>query len=401
MLPSRSRVSMDSQTAARPFPAIIPHRSFPLIRMNVPLAPYTTLSVGGPARFMVEATDETQVQTALEHASDRGWPVFVMGGGSNVIVADEGFPGLVLRVLLTGMRFEGPHGAEVTAAAGEEWDLFVSRCIHRGLAGIECLSGIPGTVGGAPVQNAGAYGQEVGAVIRSVRAFDRQTNRIVELGHEECAFAYRSSLFNSSQRDRYVILNVNFRLRSGGAPQIDYSDLKEYFATQPTRPTLEDVRNAVVEVRSRKGMVLVPGAPDSKSAGSFFKNPILAVDEARFVEEIAHQRGILKASERLHYYLLGSNRVKLSAAWLIERAGFPKGYRRGSVGVSAKHSLAIVNHGGASAGDVIDLMEQIQDGVRGVFGIHLIPEPVFVGFPEAWPSNYGTVRLPALSAMGS
>jgi UDP-N-acetylmuramate dehydrogenase len=350
------------------------------LRENLPLAPYTTLGVGGPARFFVEATDEGQVLDALKLAKSRDWAVFVMGGGSNLLVSDDGFPGLVLRVALKGIRFDGGRSGTMAAAAGEEWDGFVSRCVELNLAGLECLSGIPGTVGGTPIQNVGAYGQEVSETIAVIRVLDRKDQSILHLKASECGFSYRSSIFNHEQRNRYIVLNVSFSLKTQGLPCLRYADLQRRFAGKQPHPSIAEVRQAVLEIRASKSMLLRPGDSDSQSAGSFFKNPILTEEAFRRTEEMARGAGRLAADEKLPRYDAAPGMLKLPAAWLIERAGFSRGCSRGRVGLSSKHALAIINRGGASAREVVDFMNEIQIGVRATFGLDLIPEPVFVGF---------------------
>ncbi len=351
------------------------------IRENVPLAPYTTLDVGGAARFLVEITHEDQIMEALNFAWERGCPLFVLGGGSNILVSDSGFPGLVMQIKLRGLHpLDGDDGEVFAVAAGEEWDSFVHSCVKQRLAGIECLSGIPGTVGGTPIQNVGAYGEEVSEVILSVRVLDRESQTIRELSNADCKFSYRSSIFNTSDRDRYIVLRVAFALRRNGKPRISHQDLQYCFAAKTERPTLNEVRDAVLQIRREKAMILQPGDPDSKSAGSFFKNPILNSEAATRVANEAHKRGLLGKSENMPYLLMPGENVKLSAAWLIECAGFRKGYSRGRVGLSGKHTLAIVNQGGATAQDIVNLACEIQSQVQTLFEIELHPEPVFVGF---------------------
>lgn len=352
---------------------------FPLVfREQVPLAPYTTLAVGGPARYFVEAAAEAHVIEALEFAQARNLPVFVLGGGSNVVVADSGFDGLVIRIALCGAKIK--KSGDVLAAAGEEWDPLVRGCVEHCLAGIECLSGIPGTVGGTPVQNVGAYGQEVSQVIETVRVLDRKTQNIDELSNQECGFAYRSSIFNACSPDRYIVLSVRFRLKPGGAAKTDHTDLSRYFADRGDHPGLAEIREAVLKIRSGKSMVLLPGDPNCKTAGSFFKNPLVPPAAAKAAEEVARRAGTLQVSDIMPQYPMPDGTVKLSAAWLIERSGFTKGYRRGRVGLSSRHTLAIVNCGDATAEEIQALMREIQSAVRGLYGVDLVPEPVFVGY---------------------
>jgi UDP-N-acetylmuramate dehydrogenase len=352
---------------------------FPLaMREHVPLAPFTTLGIGGPARHFAEAETESHVVEALDFARKRLLPVFVLGGGSNILVSDAGFKGLVLRIALRGIRRKGDD--LVVACAGEEWDYFVRWCVERNLAGIECLSGIPGSVGGTPVQNVGAYGQEVGEIITMVRAWDRARQQALELTAQDCGFAYRSSVFNAAGRNRYIVLSVTFALRPGAAPRTTYPDLIRHFADRPNPPGLVDMREAVLEIRRSKSMVIRPEDPNAKSAGSFFKNPFVPEQLAMRAEEAARARGSLQRSEIMPRYPMKDGSVKLSAAWLIERAGFSRGYGTGRVGLSSRHTLALVNRGGATAEELLGLMHKIQDEVRAIFGVILEPEPVFVGF---------------------
>lgn len=340
------------------------------LQENLPLSAWTTFGVGGPARYFLNATSEQEVVEGLELAREKRLPVFVLGGGSNLLVSDRGFEGLVLRVGLKGMTWED---AQLCAAAGEDWDGVVAACVERGLGGIECLSGIPGLAGGTPIQNVGAYGQETSDVLVSVRALDRGKESVVELSKSQCGFGYRTSIFNTSQRDQYIVLSVTYSLRKGAAPHVKYPDLLRRFEGR-AEPTLAEVRQAVRDIRAGKGMLIVEGDPDCRSAGSFFKNPILSESE---YEKI--QNNVKQAVPR---YPAGTGRVKTSAAWLIEKAGFKKGMSRGGAGVSSKHTLALVNRGGAKAADIVRLAREIRRGVEDAFGIRLIPEPVFVGFDE-------------------
>jgi UDP-N-acetylmuramate dehydrogenase len=349
-----------------------------VFREHVPLAAYTTLEIGGPARFFAEVGTENQVVEAFEFAEARNLPIFILGGGSNILVSDAGFDGLVLRMALRGIKQQA--GDAVVAAAGEDWDAFVRWCVEHGLAGIECLSGIPGSVGGTPVQNVGAYGQEVGEVIVSVCALDRTRRQVVTLSNQDCGFAYRTSIFNASQRERYVVLTVSYDLRTSGEPRVAYPDLVRHFADRSDPPSLGEVREAVLSIRGSKSMVIRPEDPNSKSAGSFFKNAFVTPDMVQKVEEVARRRGTLKRGELMPQYPMADGGVKLSAAWLIEHAGFAKGYARGRVGLSSRHTLALINRGGATAQELLDLMRDIQSAVRASFGVELIPEPVFVGF---------------------
>ncbi len=350
------------------------------IKENEPLAPLTTLGVGGPARYFVEAVEEREIPEALELADKNNWPLFILGGGSNLLVSDEGFPGLVVKISLKGIRFDDPDRGRAVASAGEDWDSFVQQCVELNLAGIECLSGIPGTVGGTPIQNVGAYGQEVSQSIVSVRALDRNSRAVRQLDNSECGFSYRSSIFNTEANGRYIVLNVSFLLQPGGLPCIRYADLQKRFGIQGMSPSIAEVRNAVLAIRAGKGMLIQPGDPDCRSAGSFFKNPIVREESVRQAEESARKNGILNPGQTLPAFGAPDGNMKLQAAWLIEKAGFPRAYIRGRVGLSSKHTLAIVNHGGATAREVLDLMREIQSRVKAAFGVDLLPEPVFVGF---------------------
>ena len=349
------------------------------IQENVPLAPLTTFQVGGPARYFVEAQSEADVRAAVEHAASRSLPLFVLGGGSNLVVADSGFPGLVLKIALTGVNETLQKGKVLfDVGAGEDWDSFVARAVAGGCAGLECLSGIPGTVGGTPVQNVGAYGQEVKDTITSVHVLDVGTGEVRDLTNAECGFRYRSTMFNTTARGRYIVLRVSFLLPSGGKAHLAYADLKSYFAGRPDPPTLSETREAVRRIRLKKAMLLVPGDDDSRSAGSFFKNPVVSQEKFAEVEAAAAPLG-----QTLPQWPAEGNRVKIPAAWLVEQAGFPKGFARGPVGISRKHSLAIVNRGNAQAADIVALKNEIQKAVIERFGIELQPEPVFVGFQPA------------------
>ena len=349
---------------------------------NVPLAPFTTLGIGGPARYLFHARTEEQILDALEFARARSCPVFVLGGGSNILVSDSGFPGLVIKIELPGIDALDAERGRISAAAGVEWDAFVQYCVDRDLAGIECLSGIPGTVGGAPVQNIGAQGADVQEVITQVRALDRYDLKLVEVGTADCRFAYRSSIFNTTHKDRYVILRVDFVLRTDGKPRLLYADLQQRFTHRVEPPKLSEVREAVLEIRKAKSMVLSENDPDGKSAGSFFKNLILDQNSVSILEAEARASGRLNSSESIPRFAAGPGKEKLPAAWLIEHAGFPKGYTHHNAGISSKHALALVNRGGATARDILELMRMIQDCVQLVFGVELQPEPVFVGFGE-------------------
>jgi UDP-N-acetylmuramate dehydrogenase len=342
---------------------------------EVPLAPYTTFQIGGPARWFAEALSEDDIAAGMAFARERKVPLFILGGGSNLLVSDAGFPGLVLRIALRGIRSTEESGqAIISAAAGEDWDGLVAYAVLSGLAGVECLSGIPGTVGGTPVQNVGAYGQEVSQTIVTVRAFDRETRQFVDLAARECGFSYRRSIFNSSQRDRYVVSRVHYALRRDAPANIVYADVARYFAARNlTAPTLAEVRDAVRSIRAQKGMLLMPGDADCRSAGSFFKNPVVP---ASALESLALELGVEKQS--IPAYPAQRGEVKLSAAWLIERAGFAKGYALGNAGISSRHTLALINRGGARASEVTALRDKVIAAVASRFAVRLEPEPVWL-----------------------
>lgn len=349
------------------------------IKENLPLAPFTTFAIGGPARWFVSVSSESEIVEATAWARERELPLFVLGGGSNLLVSDEGFNGLVLHIALRGITVaDRPSGQRLyQAAAGEDWDAFVERTIHDECAGIECLAGIPGTVGGTPVQNVGAYGQEVAPVIERVRAFDLHDRLFVEFTAAECGFAYRRSRFNTTDRGRYLVTRVDYRLTPGGAPTLSYADLKRAIAAiRPGhQPSLAEVAVVVRGVRQSKGMLLVAGDADCRSAGSFFKNPVLSEETVQRIA--AHGAApCFPAGPGAE----NAGRVKIPAAWLIEQAGFAKGYALGNAGISSRHTLALINRGGATASEILALAGQISAAVEEKFGVRLEMEPVLVGF---------------------
>ncbi|MBV8632007.1 MAG: UDP-N-acetylmuramate dehydrogenase [Silvibacterium sp.] len=333
---------------------------------QIALAPYTTFGIGGPARYFAEAASESDIREGVEFARSRGLPLFVLGGGSNLLVSDEGFPGLVLRIALKGVERQGDV---FRVAAGEDWDEFVTTVVADRYAGVECLAGIPGTVGGTPVQNVGAYGQEVAETIVAVRAIDLRTLEPRELAPRECGFEYRRSIFNSTERGRYIVTCVDYALRKNGAPRLSYADLKKHFSGR-AESALTEVATAVRNIRKAKGMLIVEGDPDCRSAGSFFKNPVVT---AAHYQRIADGAGVVPS------YPAGEGRQKIPAAWLVEQAGFHKGYFLGRAGISSRHALALINRGEATAADVIALRDRIAEAVEQKFGIRLEPEPVFLG----------------------
>ena len=347
-------------------------------RSHVPLATLGTLGVGGAARWFVRAEHPDDVAAARQWCEEQNVPWFVLGGGSNVVIADRGFDGLVLQIGMTGTT-SSRDGEEwvITAGAGEGWDGFVEMAVDRGLAGLECLSGIPGTVGGTPIQNVGAYGQDVSSTIDHVTVFDCVDQTVRSLRATECGFSYRMSRFKGADEGRFVVCDVTFRLRPGPATAT-YADVAAYLNRSGinSNPTIAAVRDAVLDIRRSKGMVVDSRDPDSRSVGSFFMNPV--------VSEADRERVASLAGERPPGFAANDGRVKIPAAWLIERSGFSKGYANGTVGISTKHPLALVNRGGASAADVVRLARAVKQGVGDRFGVWLRPEPIFVGF-EADP----------------
>jgi UDP-N-acetylmuramate dehydrogenase len=347
---------------------------------DVLLAPYTTLGLGGRARYFVECGSEAEIRSALEQAAARRLPVHILGGGSNVVFRESGFPGLVLRVTIGGIAFREATAPEVTAGAGADWDALARGAVERGWTGIECLSGIPGTVGGTPIQNVGAYGQEIAETLTSVTCLDRVTLEHRAFGAAECGFGYRDSRFKKRDRGRYVVLEVTLHLGRDAPPRIRYPELQTAVARTASLQALAPaaavrlVRETVLSLRRAKSMLLDPADPNARSAGSFFMNPVLSA--AAFAEL---ERRWLSGGETAaipSYPAEGA--IKVPAAWLVERAGFAKGYRRGGAGVSSRHALALVNLGGTSA-ELLALAEAIRSGVAARFGIRLEYEPEVVG----------------------
>jgi UDP-N-acetylmuramate dehydrogenase len=342
----------------------------------VRLADHTTIGLGGPARDFVPAGTEPDLVAAVAAADASGEPVLILGGGSNLVVADAGFDGTVIQVLTRGLS-RGGDG--VTVAAGEDWDAVVAWTIAEGLAGLECLSGIPGLVGATPIQNVGAYGQEVSQTITQVRAYDRIAAAIVTIPNDRCGFGYRTSRFRRSP-GRFVVLSVTFRLAgpSASAP-VRYAELATALGVAiGDRVPSAEARSAVLELRRRKGMVIDPADPDTRSVGSFFINPVL--DAAALAAVEAAVRSRCGEGTRVPRFEAGDGLVKVPAAWLIERAGFARGYSPGDgARISAKHTLALVNSGSATTAALMALAREIRDGVRDTFGVSLRPEPDLVG----------------------
>lgn len=352
-------VSSLSLTTERPVPAV----------GGGPLAELTTLRVGGPGRTLVVAESEADLIEAVRAADASGEPVLVLGGGSNVLIADQGFPGTVVKIATRGITADVSDcsGATVTVAAGEDWDTLVATAVEQEWSGIEALSGIPGLVGGTPIQNVGAYGSEVAQTIARVRTFDRSTGRQATFSVTDCGFGYRTSRFKV-ERGRYLVLEVTFQLVLGSlSAPIRYAELAKALGVGVgARVPAVDVRRAVLELRSGKGMVLAEDDPDTWSAGSFFTNPILPADDADRLPSDAPR------------YSQPDGTVKTSAAWLIQHAGFDKGYGNQRAALSYKHTLALTNRGDATAADLLDLAREIRAGVRQRFGITLVEEPVLV-----------------------
>lgn len=353
--------------------------------LNDPLAPRTTLQVGGPARRLLEIDREEQLIAAVRQADDAGEPLVLLGGGSNVVFADTALQATVVLVATRGIHHQvAGDRVEVTAAAGEPWDDLVTRCSEDQLAGIECLAGIPGRVGATPIQNVGAYGQQVADTLVRLRALDRTSGQTVTIDAKQCGFGYRDSIFKSAQRGRYVILEVTLGLRHRSASLPRHGELRSALDDcGASSPTPARVREAVLSLRRRKGMLLSEQDPDSRSAGSFFTNPVVTPSQADRVASHARDLGLTSQDDPMPRYETADGRVKLAAAWLIERCGFAKGYGVGPVGLSRKHTLAIVNRGGATAQDVLRLAREIRGGVEARLGVRLWVEPTLIGFGTA------------------
>ncbi|WP_204056356.1 UDP-N-acetylmuramate dehydrogenase [Microbispora corallina] len=340
---------------------------------GVRLAPYTTIRVGGPARAFAEARSQDELVGIVAEADREGEPVLILGGGSNLVVADEGFDGLVVRVAGTGVEVAADGDrVTVTAEAGEDWDSLVARCVEEGWSGVECLSGVPGLVGSTPIQNVGAYGQDVSQTVTGVRVYDRMTGETADLTAAACGFAYRDSAFKADP-GRHVVLSVTYALERGElSGPVAYKELAQRLGVEiGERVPLAEAREAVLALRRGKGMVLDPDDPDTRSAGSFFTNPVLDAAEAADLDRRApgHPR-----------WDMPDGTVKVPAAWLIENAGFPKGYEKGAVRISTKHTLALTNPTGeAGAADLLALAREVREGVMEKFGVLLVNEPVLVG----------------------
>lgn len=331
------------------------------------LAPLTTLELGGPADHYVEAEGLDEVRDCLAAAREDRLPLTVLGGGSNVVIADDGVEGVVLH--LVGARIECRDTGRVYASAATPWDDVVAFCVDSRLAGLEGMSGIPGQVGAAPIQNIGAYGQELADRVVAIHAIDRRCLDRVRLPASACAFGYRSSIFKREARDRYVIVGIELDLVASDTASVRYGELEDTLGAK--RASLKEIRDAVVSLRARKSMVLRDGDPNRRSVGSFFINPAVEKTALRQIAE--------RAGAPVPHHVLNATSVKLSAAWLIERAGFHKGTRRGAVGISSAHALALVNHGGARAAELRTFAEEIQRTVFDDFAVKLEFEPTWLG----------------------
>ncbi|NWF26063.1 UDP-N-acetylmuramate dehydrogenase [Streptomyces sp. PKU-EA00015] len=343
---------------------------------DAPLAPLTTFRLGGPATRLVVATTDDEVIAAVREADDAGTPLLIIGGGSNLVIGDKGFDGTALRIATRGFALDGTR---LELAAGEVWTDAVARTVEAGLAGVECLAGIPGSAGATPIQNVGAYGQEVSGTITEVVAYDRTTGETVTLSNEECAFSYRHSRFKQHP-ERYVVLRVRFELEDAGglSAPVKYAETAKALGVEVgDRVPAADARETVLRLRAGKGMVLDPEDHDTWSAGSFFTNPILtAAEYATFLGRVRDRLGDGVAPPA---YPAGDGRTKTSAAWLIDRAGFTKGYGSGPARISTKHALALTNRGEATTEDLLALAREVVAGVRDAFGVTLVNEPVTVG----------------------
>lgn len=349
------------------------------VQENVLLKPYTTLGIGGLARYFVVADNEEIIYKAVNWAKQENLPLFVLGGGSNLVISDSGFPGLVLHINNCGIESSFVDGKIlVSVAAGETWDKFVALTVENNWGGVECMSGIPGKVGATPIQNVGAYGQEVKNTIVKVETFDRVLDKVAIFSNPECEFSYRQSIFKSSAKDRYIVTKVTFALTPEALPEITYSELQKHLSENGcVKPTLADVRKTVIFIRQKKAMVVDPKDPDSRSVGSFFVNPIVDLEIFEALQDKLRKED---CTNTIPQFAAQPGKIKLSAAWLIEKAGLKKGYQKGNAAISSKHSLAITNQNNASAKEICALAAEIQENVKEKFNIHLEPEPIFVGF---------------------
>lgn len=353
------------------------------VTRDMPLAPLTTLQLGGPAEFFCPVTREEELLAACRWAQDSKVPMAILAGGSNVVVADAGVPGLVLQMAWQELDIRKQADlVTVIAAAGTPLDQVVELAVAEGWAGLECLSGIPGSVGATPVQNVGAYGQEVAERILWVEVFHREHLAFQRLFPEQCGFAYRSSIFRG--KSPFIITRVAFGLTPGGRASVRYPELVAFLGRPTALPPLAEVRHAVLALRRKKGMVLTPGLPESRTVGSFFKNPVLPRERFEALTARLWDEGILSPPHEPPHFLLPTG-VKVPAAWLVERAGFARGTRRGAVGLSPHHALALVHWGGGTSAELVAFAREIQEVVKATFGITLEPEPIFLGFGPNLP----------------
>ena len=347
---------------------------------NVLLSSLISIKLGGEAKLFCNCKTTDELKACLIYAKTENLPIQVIGGGSNIIFPDEGFDGVVIKIDIKGIKLKEliDNAVEVTSGAGEVWDDFVKLCIDNNLTGVECLSGIPGNVGATPIQNVGAYGQEVSNTIVSVEAIDRLTLKTVEFTNEECNFGYRQSSFKNKSKDKYIITNITYRLKKFSEPKIKYPELKKRLDEKTSWDSLENgkkklsvIRDSVIDIRKSKSMVIDSKDPNTVSCGSFFLNPVLTVEEFKELEKICSKNNI-----RIPSYKTDEG-IKIPAAWLVENAGFHKGYRKGGVGISTNHSLALINCGG-SAKELLELSSKIENDVYNIFGIKLKQEPEIV-----------------------
>jgi UDP-N-acetylmuramate dehydrogenase len=352
-----------------------------VIQENIELAGFTTIRLGGPARYFCSCTSVTELSEALEHGRKNHLRIHILGGGSNTVFSDKGFDGLIIKIGLKGISVsEEMDYALVTVQGGEDWDPFVAYCVEKGYGGLECLSGIPGSVGATPIQNVGAYGQEVKDTVVRVRVLERSTLRESEMTNAECNFSYRQSKFKQQETGKYIVTETTFRLKKNGRPTINYPEVQKAIESAVPissladgRESLSAVRNVVLSLRRKKSMVIDPGDVNTRSVGSFFMNPVVTRGEFERINERWNINGdgaaipVFEAGEKL----------KIPAAWLIERSGFQKGLTKNGAGISEHHSLALVNRGG-TAEAVLSLAEEIRNGVERRFSIRLEMEPIIV-----------------------
>jgi UDP-N-acetylmuramate dehydrogenase len=341
---------------------------------NISLKKYTSVKLGGKAKFFCKCTSEKELAECLDYAEEENLKTQILGGGSNTVFSDDGFDGIVIKIDLKGIAVHNDFKDNIIlkAGAGEDWDAFVKYCVENKFAGVECLSGIPGSVGATPIQNVGAYGQEVKDTIIFVKAIDRITYKSTMFANEDCLFGYRSSRFKTIDKEKYIVTEVLFKLRKNSKPEIKYPELEKYLKNRfENELKLSDVRNAVLDLRRIKSMVVDDADPDSVSCGSFFVNPVVT---EKFYEVMCQKAGLEKD---IIPHFKNEGGFKLSAAWLIENAGFKKGFIKNGVGISSKHALALVNRGG-TANDLLNLADEIQSKVFDKFGIVLVKEPVIV-----------------------